>query len=60
MIHDLYSYPVTPLPGTGFCPKRTSSYTVLKGGGVQGEGVTGIPENSVWEDWGILGNIREN
>ena len=27
--------------------------------GVQGEGVfLGKPEDSVWEDWGILGKIR--
>ena len=32
---------------------------VLKGG-VQGEGVfLGKPKDSVWEDWGILGKIRE-
>ena len=36
-------------------------YRVLKGpGGVQGEGVfLGNPKDSVREDWGTLGNIRE-
>ena len=40
----------------------TVTYRVLKGpgGGVQGEGVfLGNPKDSVWEDWGSLGNIRE-
>ena len=36
------------------------NYRVLKGpGGGQGEGVfLGNPEDSVWEDWGTLGNIH--
>ena len=34
---------------------------ILKGGGVQGEGVfLGNPRDSVWEDWGTLGNIRND
>ena len=29
-------------------------------GGVQGEGVfLGNPKDSVWEDWGTVGNSRE-
>ena len=37
-------------------------HRVLKGpGGVQGEGVfLGNPKDSVWEDWGTLGNLREH
>ena len=34
------------------------NYRVLKGG-VQGEGVRN-PKDSVWEDWGTLGNIGGN
>ena len=33
----------------------------LRSGGVEGERVfLGNPEDSVWEDWGTLGNIRED
>ena len=40
--------------------QRVSS-RILKGGGVQGEGVfLGNPKDSVWEDWGALGNIRND
>ena len=36
-------------------------YRVLKGGGVQGEGVfLGNPDDSVWEDSGTLGHFRED
>ena len=33
---------------------------VLKGGVPKGRGELGNPEDSVWEDWGTLGNIRED
>ena len=35
---------------------ETISYRVLKGGVLQ----LGNPEDSVWEDWGTLGNIGED
>ena len=39
--------------------RMTMIYRVLKGGGVQREGVfLGNHEDSVWEHWGTLGKIR--
>ena len=37
---------------------QTWNYRVLKGGGVQGEGVSGEPWGFLGEDWGTLGKIR--
>ena len=44
-------------------PSLLTSRAYLAGflkGGVQGEGVTGNPKDSAWENWGTLGSIRGN
>ena len=43
-------------------PPITGFYRVLKGGGCsRGGGNWGtLTEDSVWEDWGTLGNIRKD
>ena len=38
---------------------RCPSYRVLKRGGPRGGVFLGNPEDSVWEDWGTLGNRED-